>query len=128
MKLLGTVIGSAICGGMAFGLWPEMWKSYGIMGGWTAAAVVISICWYMNHWLGTISNPDGTIWIDQGCGVGTAGVTWALVRFFPGCRLLDGLPTLCCCFIGGALAGVVAAYVKKSHPAFASSETSNQQD
>jgi len=82
-----------------------MWKSYGIMGGWLAATVLISIAWYMSHWLGTIWNPDGRIWIDQGWAVGTSGVAWAFVRFSPDSRLLDCVPTLCCCLIGGALAG-----------------------
>lgn len=32
-QLFSTFIGSAICGALVFGIWPEMWKSYGIMGG-----------------------------------------------------------------------------------------------
>ena len=52
MRYQSTVIGGAICGALCFGIWPEMWKSYGIMGGWITAAIVISICWYMNHRLG----------------------------------------------------------------------------
>ena len=34
---LSTFAGSAICGGFAFGIWPELWKTYGLMGGWLAA-------------------------------------------------------------------------------------------
>lgn len=30
---LSTFAGSAICGGFAFGIWPELWKTYGLMGG-----------------------------------------------------------------------------------------------
>ena len=26
---LSTFAGSAICGGFAFGIWPELWKTYG---------------------------------------------------------------------------------------------------
>lgn len=113
---LGTVIGSAICGALVFGIWPEMWKSYGIMGGWLAAAILISIAWFMNHWLGVIENPDGKIWLDQGWAVGSAGVAWAMVRFgasFPKC-----LGTLTCCLLGGALAGIAASIVKKELPSF----------
>ena len=40
MRYLSTVIGGAICGALCFGIWPEMWKSYGIMGGWITAAVL----------------------------------------------------------------------------------------
>ena len=27
---LSTFAGSAICGGFAFGIWPELWKTYGL--------------------------------------------------------------------------------------------------
>ena len=46
---LSTFAGSAICGGFAFGIWPELWKTYGLMGGWLAATLIIGIMWYMNH-------------------------------------------------------------------------------
>lgn len=36
---LSTFIGSAICEGFAFCVWPELWKSYGIMGGWLACCL-----------------------------------------------------------------------------------------
>ena len=116
MKHVSTLIGSAICGALVFGIWPEMWKSYGIMGGWLAATILISIAWFMNHWLGVITNSDGRMWIDQGWCVGSAGVAWAMVRF--GANFAECIPTLVLCLIGGGLAGIAAAAVKKSVPAF----------
>ena len=58
-KYLSTFAGSAICGGFAFGIWPELWKTYGLMGGWLAATLIIGIMWYMNHYHGAILNPPG---------------------------------------------------------------------
>ncbi len=116
IKHVATVTGSAICGALVFAIWPEMWKSYGIMGGWLAAAVLISIAWYMNHWSGIIYNPDGKIWVDQGWAVGSAGVAWAMVRF--GAKFHECIPTLVLCLIGGALAGLLASQIKKKHHAF----------
>lgn len=118
MKHVSTLVGSAICGALVFGIWPEMWKSYGIMGGWLAATILISIAWFMNHWLGVITNSDGRMWIDQGWAVGSAGVAWAIVRFYPHQSFVKCLPALILCLIGGALAGIVAVAVKKSVPAF----------
>lgn len=115
-KLLATFIGSAVCGALVFGIWPEMWKSYGIMGGWLAATIIIGIAWYMNHWLGVISNPNGKIWADQGLAVGAAGVAWAVVRF--DAVFWQCLPTLICCAIGGILAAAAAAAVKKVLPRY----------
>ena len=42
-QYLSTFAGSAICGGFAFGIWPELWKTYGLMGGWLAATLIIGI-------------------------------------------------------------------------------------
>jgi O-antigen ligase len=72
----------------------------------------------MNHWLGVITNSDGRMWIDQGWAVGSAGVAWAIVRFYPNQLFVKCIPALVLCLIGGALAGVAAVAVKKSVPAF----------
>ena len=80
-KYLSTFAGSAICGGFAFGIWPELWKTYGLMGGWLAATLIIGIMWYMNHYHGAILNPPGKIWLDQGWCIGSAGIAWGIVRF-----------------------------------------------
>ena len=68
-KYLSTFAGSAICGGFAFGIWPELWKTYGLMGGWLAATLIIGIMWYMNHYHGAILNPPGKIWLRVGASV-----------------------------------------------------------
>jgi CDP-diglyceride synthetase len=104
-----------------------MWKTYGIMGGWITAAIVISICWYMNHWMGVIWNSPGRIWVDQGWAVAASGVAWAMVRF--NAQFLHALPTIFCCLLGGALAGLTATRVKRHLPAFAPpSQTRRSQD
>ena len=72
---LSTFAGSAICGGFAFGIWPELWKTYGLMGGWLA--------------------------------IGSAGIAWGIVRFQGDfTQFFLAAPTLLCCLIGGALAGI----------------------
>lgn len=114
MKHLSALIGGAVIGALVFGIWPEMWMSYGILGGWAAATILVSIGWYLNHWLGVIPNPPGEAWVDMGWAVGAAGVGWAMVRFYPDCRLVLATPTLLCCLAGGALGGVVAEMVKRS--------------
>jgi hypothetical protein len=116
MKHVSSFIGAAICGSLAFGIWPEMWKSYGIMGGWLTATIVIGIAWYLNHWLGIIDNGPGRLWIDQGWGVAAAGAAWAVVRFDADVR--QAVPVAVCCLLGGALGGVAAAAVRKTHPRF----------
>lgn len=78
------------------------------MGGWLAATLIIGIMWYMNHYNGAILNPPGKIWLDQGWCIGSAGITWGIVRFQGDItNFFYVVPTLVCCLIGGALAGIV---------------------
>ncbi|MGL4293604.1 MAG: Lin0368 family putative glycerol transporter subunit [Bacteroidales bacterium] len=114
-KYLSTFVGSAICGGFAFGIWPELWKTYGLIGGWAAATLIIGIMWYMNHYNGMIRNPEGKIWLDQGWCIGSAGIAWGIVRFQGDLSAFwDAFPTLVYCLIGGALAGVAVAVIRKT--------------
>ena len=115
-KHFSTFTGAAICGAACFAIWPEMWKSYVIMGGWLAATIIISIMWYMNHWLGVMENPPGKIWVDQGFAVSAAGIAWGVVRF--DAVLAQALPTLICCAIGGVLAAGAAVAVKQVLPRY----------
>lgn len=115
-KYLSTFIGSAICGGFAFGIWPEMWKSYGLLGGWTAAVLVIGVMWYLNHYNGAIRNPEGKIWLDQGWCIGSAGIAWGIVRFQGDISaILLTLPTLACCILGGFLAGWAVKVIRSTN-------------
>ena len=104
---LGTFIGGMVVGSLSFGVWPEMWKSYGIMGGFLTATFVIGLAWFMNHYIGVIDNPPDGLWVDQGLPIFGAGVSWGIVRFWP---------ALVFCLIGGALAGVAAHVVKQVAP------------
>ncbi|MGD0903799.1 MAG: hypothetical protein ABR924_12750, partial [Terracidiphilus sp.] len=51
------------------------------------------------------------LWVDQGWAVAAAGMAWSVVRFHT--QIRQALPVVCCCLLGGGLAGVAAARVKK---------------
>ena len=54
-----------------------------------------------------ILNPEGKIWLDQGWCIGSAGIAWGIVRFQGDItQFFLAAPTLLCCLIGGALAGL----------------------
>lgn len=118
-----SFLGGAVCGALCFGLWPEMWKSYGIIGGVLAAIFAIGITWYMNHWLGVIENSDDKLWIDQGWACFASGVTWGVVRFFPNSHFTQIFPTLTCCLIGGLLGGWAAHAVLQIVPSLRPAQT-----
>jgi len=113
-KYLSTFCGAAICGGFAFSIWPEMWKTYGLLGGFLSAFFVISLMWYMNHCNGTIYNPTGKMWLDQGWCIGAAGLAWSIVRFRGDLSaIVHSIPTFVCCLIGGFLAGWVVWLIRR---------------
>ncbi len=118
MKYVSSIAGSAVLGALVFGIWPEMWMSYGIAGGWFAATILVSIAWYMNHRLEIIHNPADEAWVDMGWAVGAAGVGWAMVRSYPDCTLTKAAPTLVFVLIGAGLAGALAQKIKEQNKNF----------
>ena len=106
--LVPTLVGAMIVGSLVFGIWPEMWKTYGLIGGWMAGGMLIGTAWFMNHLLGIIENPDGEVFIDMGFAVGGAGMGWSLMRFYPTVSFTKALPTLFLVVVGGVIAGCLA--------------------
>jgi hypothetical protein len=111
MRHVGTVIGSAIAGILVFSMWGALAKAYGLMGGWLAAMVTISIAWGVNHFSGVIYNHEEGCWVDMALGIGVAGTTMGM---FQGLSVINALPTLVTSGIGGALGGALAALVSKA--------------
>lgn len=120
-KYVSTAIGTAIIGAMGFAIWPVLWQTFGVMGGWLAAVLVVPVMWYLNHRCGLIYNAEGAAWVDMAWGIAVGGVTWALVHRGIDCELSKAMPTLLCAVIGGSLGGIGAEIVKKNHPSFQSS-------
>ena len=77
------------------------------MGGWLAATLDYRHHVYMNHYNGAILNPPGKIWLDQ-LVYRFCRYSWGIVRFQGDItNFFYAVPTLVCCLIGGALAGIV---------------------
>jgi hypothetical protein len=117
-KYVSTMIGAAIIGAMGFSIWPVLWQTFGVMGGYMAAVLVVTVAWYLNHRCGLMYNAPGAAWVDMAWGIAIGGVAWALVRRGSPVMLTRAFPTLACAVIGGALGGVAAEMVKKWHPNF----------
>ncbi|GAA0076881.1 hypothetical protein UT300005_12590 [Clostridium sp. CTA-5] len=113
MKFLRGVIGYAYPGLFVALVWGDYVKAYGIAGGLVACTLIISILWYMNHYLGLIKFDDNSGFIDMGLGI---GVCLFLKQAFieksvqP---LANGLPTLICVMIGAIIGGFVAGIIEK---------------
>lgn len=106
MKHFGTILGTAIAGMFVMSVWGEFAGAYGIAGGWFAGFAIISIMWFVNHFIGIINN-DGA-WVDMALGIGVAGTSRGI--FENGMQAgIDSLPTLGLVILGG-LAGGYCAY------------------
>jgi hypothetical protein len=117
-KYVGTALGAAIIAAMGFSIWPVLWQTFGVMGGYLAAVLVVTVMWYLNHRCGLMYNPPGAAWVDMAWGIAIGGVVWALVRRDFDVGLARALPTLACAVAGGALGGIAAEMVKRWHPSF----------
>jgi len=106
MKHIGTILGTAIAGMFVMSVWGEFAGAYGIGGGWFAGFVIISIMWFLNHFIGVINNEGA--WVDMALGIGVAGTMRGV--FENGIQAgIDSLPTLAVVILGG-LAGGYFAY------------------
>ena len=112
MKHLGTIIGSAIAGMFVMSVWGAFAGAYGIGGGWFAGFAIISVMWFMNHFLGMINN-DGA-WVDMAVGIGVAG-TFKVV-FLEGSiqPFIDSIPTLVVVILGGITGAIVGGLLQKT--------------
>ncbi len=110
MKHLGTIIGTAIAGIFVMSVWGAFAEAYGIGGGWFAGFAIIGTMWFLNHFVGIMSNEGA--WVDMALGIGVAGTTRDI--FSNGIQVgIDSLPTLLVVIIGGIVGGITAAKIEK---------------
>lgn len=122
MKNLGSIIGFAIAGIFVMSVWGAFAEAYGIFGGWFAGLMIISIMWFMNHYLGLVCNEGA--FVDMAAGIGVAGTMRDV--FLKGIEAgISSLPTLIFVAIGAIIGGVCAVAVEKC---WAEREAKVQQD
>ncbi|PKM51183.1 MAG: hypothetical protein CVV02_07445 [Firmicutes bacterium HGW-Firmicutes-7] len=110
MKHVGSILGAALAGLFVFGVWGRFAEAYGIGGGWFAGLAIISIMWFLNHFVGLINN-DGA-WVDLGLGVGVAGTTSG--AFANGWDTVSAsFPTLGLVLLGACCGGITAGLFQK---------------
>jgi len=112
MKFYRGVIGYCIAGMIVMSAWSPLANSYGIMGGFLAAFIIIGPMWYMNHYVGLIENSDDAAFVDMAVGIAICGIMRD-VFMKGGSTLLDSLPTLSLVTVGAVAAGVVSSYIEK---------------
>lgn len=116
MKFFRSVLGYAIAGMFVMSVWGPMasLESFGIIGGWFAAFVIIAPMWFLNHFVGLIPHDADSGIVDQGVGIGIAGVFRQVFTAGNLDGLMASLPTLGLVVLGGALGGYVAAKIEEN--------------
>ena len=110
MKNIGSIIGFAIAGIFVMSVWGAFAEAYGIFGGWFAGLIIISIMWFMNHFLVLVAN-EGAL-VDMAAGIGICGTMRDVFLHGPQAGI-DSLPTLAFVAIGAVIAGITAVAVEK---------------
>lgn len=109
MKHVGTILGTAIAGIFVMSVWGAFAGEYGIGGGWFAGFAIISIMWFMNHFIGIINN-DGAF-VDMACGIAVAGTTRD--GFMNGWdKVANAFPTMGLVVLGGICGGIAAGLIQ----------------
>jgi len=110
VKNIGSIIGFAIAGMFVMSVWGAFVEAYGIFGGWFAGLIIISIMWFMNHFLGLVANEGA--FVDMAAGIAITGTLRDV--FLKGVQAgIDSLPTLAFVAIGAAIGGITAVAVEK---------------
>lgn len=104
-RFFGTFFGCAIAGAWVFGIWPLLWMTYGVFGGWLAGFVIIGTMWFLNHYVGLTYNASDAAFVDMAMGIGVAGTVSSIVG--DGASFASSLPTLMYVIIGAIIGGVV---------------------
>jgi hypothetical protein len=129
MKFLRAVLGFFIAGVFVMAVWGKMADgtalvgaegakvgigAFSIFGGWIAAFVIISPMWFMNHFLGMISQSSDASFVDQGLGIALVGIFRDIFRSDAGVdTFMSSVPTIILVVIGAAIGGYLAFIVKK---------------
>jgi hypothetical protein len=110
VKNLSSIIGFAIAGIFVMSVWGAFAEAYGIFGGWFAGLMIISIMWFMNHFLGVVVNEGA--FVDMAAGIGICGTMRDVFLLGPEAGIAS-LPTLAFVAIGAVLAGITAVAIEK---------------
>ena len=110
MKNIGSIIGFAIAGIFVMSVWGAFAEAYGIFGGWFAGLAIISIMWFMNHFLELVANEGA--FVDMAASIAVTGTLRDVFLNGPQAGI-DSLPTLAFVAIGAVLAGVTAVAIEK---------------
>src|SRR5699024_2658401 len=112
MLYLRSTVGYFIAGLFAMGVWATLWNTYGLLGGFAAALIIIGPMWYMNHYVGLIQNDNDDAYVDMALGIAVA-VTMRDVFMNGFDTVVASLPTLSFVILGGVLGCTVAAFIEK---------------
>ncbi|WIW70193.1 Lin0368 family putative glycerol transporter subunit [Anaerosinus gibii] len=114
MSALRTIVGTAIAGIFVMSVWGAFSNAYGIGGGWFAGFMIISIMWFMNHFVGIMHNPAGGAWVDMALGIAICGTMRDVFMAGSVVPLMESIPTILVVVLGGITGGITAVTFQKN--------------
>ncbi len=93
-------------------VWGAFAGKYGIAGGWFAALILIGPLWFMNHYVGLITNEGDGSFVDMGLGIGVACFMRDAFKLGVS-STMESLPTLLLVATGAVIGGIAAASIER---------------
>lgn len=112
MKFLRSTLGYMIAGMIVMSVWGVLAESYGIIGGWLAALVIIGPMWFLNHFLGLIHHDAESAFVDMGLGIAFTGI-FRDIFIHGSATFIESLPTIALVIVGAILGGFFAAKIEE---------------
>lgn len=111
MKMFRSIVGFTIAGMLVGSVWGGFAGAYGLFGGWFAGFAIISIMWFLNHFIGVIDNPGA--FVDMAMGIAVCCTMRDVFLAGSVTPLIESIPTLVIVILGGMTGGVVAVMFQK---------------
>ncbi|HFI0257029.1 TPA: hypothetical protein ACGOVD_001720 [Streptococcus suis] len=106
-QAIATVVGAFIFPFVIRMIWGKMVDSWGPIGGWVAAAMIVGTIWCMNHFVGLMTQ-SGDAWIDMGLAAGVGVFVASVAR---GGKASKAQTNILAALVGGIIGGLLLSFI-----------------
>jgi uncharacterized membrane protein YfcA len=112
MTFIKTTLGYFLAALITATIWPFLVNTFGLIGGFLAAPLLITPLWYLNHRKGLIYQPKEAVFIDMSLAIAVSAWLRDMLRNDINGFTLS-LPTLITVSIAGIFAGLFVVFVNR---------------
>lgn len=106
-QAIATVVGAFIFPFVIRMIWGKMVDSWGPIGGWVAAAMIVGTIWTLNHGVGLMTQ-SGDVWVDMGLAAGVGVFVASVAR---GGKVDKATTNILAAIVGGLIGGLLLSFI-----------------